>query len=168
MLETAIQPLAEIMSLATLESVKVWSQFIHPLVMWVLFATAIYALSLGLKVRQTRNAEGDAKKKLIREHYNIRHYKIASVLLALLTLNAFLAMAVTYINQGKIFFGSHLIVGLLVVSLVVISASLSPFMQRGNMWARNFHYVINIGVLGLFGWQAVTGMQVVQKIIGKL
>jgi hypothetical protein len=156
------------MSLAIPESVKVWSQFIHPIIMWVLLATAIYALYLGLKVRQTPNAKGDAKKELIKGRYNVKHYQVGSILLALLTLNAFLAMAVTYINTGKIFFGSHLIVGLIVVSLIVTSASLSPFMQRGNMWARNIHFALNIGVLGLFGWQAITGIQVVQNIVSKL
>ena len=156
------------MNLAIPESVKVWSQFIHPLIMWVLLATAIYALYLGLKVRQSRNAKGEAKKELIKGRYNISHYKVGSVLLSLLTLNAFFAMAVTYVNTGKIFFGSHLIVGLIVVNLIVISASLSPFMQRGNMWARNLHLAINIGVLGLFGWQAITGVRVVQKLISEL
>ena len=156
------------MSLAIPESVKVWSQFIHPIIMWVLLATAIYALYLGLKVRQSRNAKGDAKKELIKGRYNVKHYQVGSVLLALLTLNAFLAMAVTYINTGKIFFGSHLIVGLIVVSLIVTSASLSPFMQRGNMWARNIHFALNIGILGLFGWQTITGIQVVQNIVSKL
>jgi uncharacterized membrane protein len=136
--------------------------------MWVLLATAIYVLYLGLKIRQIRNAEGEAKKELVKGRYHIRHYQVGSVLLALLTLNAFLAMAVTYLNQGKIFFGSHLIVGLIVVSLIVTSASLSPFMQRGSLWARNSHFAINIGVLWLFGWQVITGIQVVQKLIGKL
>ena len=156
------------MNLAIPESVKVLSQFIHPLVMWVLLATAIYALYSGLKVRQSRNAKGEAKKELIKGRYNINHFKVGSVLLALLTLNAFFAMAVTYVNTGKIFFGSHLIVGLIVVSLIVTSASLSPFMQRGNIWARNLHLAINIGVLGLFGWQAITGVRVVQKLISEL
>lgn len=77
------------MSLAIPESVKVWSQFIHPIIMWVLLATAIYALYLGLKVRQSRNAKGDAKKELIKGRYNVKHYQVGSVLLALLTLNAF-------------------------------------------------------------------------------
>jgi hypothetical protein len=108
------------------------------------------------------------ENELIKGRYNIKHYQVGSVLLAVLTLNAFFAMAVTYVNHGKIFFGSHLIVGLTVVSLIVTSASLSPFMQRGNVWARNLHFTINIGVLGLFGWQAITGVQVVQKIISQL
>lgn len=149
-------------------SLKVWSQFVHPVVMWVLLIITIYTLYLGLKVRQTRNARSEVKKELIKGRYNIKHYKIASLLLAFLTLNAFFAMAVTYVNTGKIFFGSHLITGLIVVNLVVISASLSPFMQRGNMWARNVHLIIGTSILVLFGWQAITGTQVVQNIISKL
>lgn len=156
------------MNIVIPNSVKVWSQFIHPIIMWMLFATTIYTLYLGLKVRQTRNIKGKAKQELIKARYNLRHYKIASLLLAFITLNAFLAMAITYINTGKIFFGSHLIVGLIVTSLIVISASLSPFMQRGNVLARNIHLTLGISILGLFGWQVITGMQVVQNIISKL
>lgn len=156
------------MNIVIPNSFKVWSQFVHPILMWVLLATTIYALYLGLKVRQTRKVTGEVKKELIRGRYNIKHYKIASLLLAFLTLNAFFAMAVTYVNTGKIFFGSHLIAGLIVVSLTVISASLSPFMQRGNMWARNAHLAIGMSILILFGWQAITGTQVVNNLINKL
>lgn len=156
------------MNIVIPNSVKVWSQFIHPIIMLVLLATTIYALYLGLKVRQTRKIKGEAKKELIKSRYNIKHYKIASLLLAFLTLNAFLAMAVTYVNTGKIFFGSHLIIGLIVTSLIVTSASLSPFMQRGNIWARNIHLAIGLSILGLFGWQTITGIQVLQNIISKL
>lgn len=150
------------------ESIKVWSQFIHPVLMSMLLATAIYALYLGLKVRQIRSAEGEIKKELIKGRYNIRHHQIGSILLAFITIGAFAAMVVTYINNGKLFFGPHLIVGLTTVSLIVISASLTPLMQKGNMWARNVHLALNIGVLGLFSWQAITGVQIVQKIISKL
>ena len=156
------------MNIVILNSIKVWSQFIHPIIMYMLLLTTIYALYLGLKVRQTRKIKGEAKKELIKGQYNIRHYKIASLLLAFLTLNAFLAMAVTYINTGKIFFGSHLVVGLVVTSLIVISASLSPFMQRGNLWARNIHLAIGLSILSLFGWQTITGTQVIQNIINQL
>lgn len=156
------------MNIAIPESIKVWSQFIHPVLMWVLLATTVYALYLGLKIRQIRSAEGETKKKLIKGRYNIRHYEIGSILLAFITIGAFLAMAVTYLNNGKIFFGSHLVIGLIIVSLVVTSASLSPLMQRGSMWARNVHFALNIGVLGLFSWQAITGVRVIQNIISKM
>ena len=156
------------MNIAISDSLKVWSQFIHPTVMWLLLAIAIYISYLGIKIRQGRTATGEVKKEIIRGRYNIKHYQIASLLLAFLTINAFLAMAVTYINTGKIFFGSHLIAGLVIVNLIVISASLSPFMQRGSIWARNIHFALGMSILILFGWQAFTGTQVVQNIISKM
>jgi uncharacterized membrane protein len=50
-------------------------------------------------------------------------------------------------------------------ALIAISASLTPFMQKGNDIARYSHISINIALLSLFGWQAVTGTQIVQKIL---
>jgi uncharacterized membrane protein len=52
--------------------------------------------------------------------------------------------------------------------LIAVSASLSPFMQKGNNWARFTHIALNIVLLGLFGWQAITGMQIVERIISKM
>jgi hypothetical protein len=49
------------MSFEIPESIKVYSQFVHPVMMWVLFALTCYALYLGIKVRRTRSAE--AKKE---------------------------------------------------------------------------------------------------------
>jgi hypothetical protein len=31
--------------------------------------------------------------------------------------------------------------------------------------ARNTHIALNIGLVGLFGWQALTGMEIVQRIL---
>ena len=42
--------------------IKPWLNFIHPVLMWVLLAVSIYALYLGVKVRQTRTAEGEVRK----------------------------------------------------------------------------------------------------------
>lgn len=147
------------------ESIKFWSQFIHPLVMLTLLATAIYALYLGLKIRESRYAEGETRKELLKGQYRIRHYQVGSLLLAFMVISPVFAMAVTYINKGKLILGPHLIVGLTTVILIAVSASLSPLMQKGNLWARNIHFTLNIGVLGLFSWQLITGLAIVQKII---
>lgn len=80
------------MSLAIPESVKFGSQFIHPVLMWVLLATAIYALYLGLKIRQTRNGEGETKKELIQGRYNVRHYQIGSISLAFIPIPIYLGI----------------------------------------------------------------------------
>lgn len=156
------------MSLEIPPSIKIWSQFAHPLMMWVLLALTIYALYLGIQVRRTRNAEADVRKELIKGKYNIKHYQIGSVLFALMVLGTLGGMAITYINNGKLFVGPHLLVGLTMTGLISISAALSPYMQKGLDWARYTHIVLNIGLLGLFGWQAVSGMEIVQRIISKM
>lgn len=166
-LSIAVKPVSA-MNLAIPPWIKTWSQFIHPTVMLVLLAIALYALYLGLKIQQTRNAEGEAKKALIKGRYNVRHHQVGSVLLAFMVISPIFAMAVTYINNGKLILGPHLVVGLTTAGLIAAAASLAPLMQQGNMWARNTHIGLNTGVLVLFGWQLITGLQIVQKIVGDL
>nr|WP_201280639.1 DUF4079 domain-containing protein [Hassalia byssoidea] len=146
-------------------SVKYWLNFIHPVLMWALLLLSIYAAYLGLQVQRTRHAQGEQKKELIKGKYNVKHYQIGSILLGLMVAGAIAAMAVTYINNGKLFFGSHLLAGLGMTSLIAFSASLSPFMQKGANWARMTHILLNFVLLGLFTWQAITGVQIVQKIL---
>ncbi len=150
------------------ESIKVWSQFGHPLMMWVLLGLTIYALYLGVQIRRTRSAEGEDKKKLIQGRFNTRHHQIGSVLLAVMVLGTLGGMAVTYINNGKLFVGPHLLVGLGMTGMIATSAALTPYMQKGNSWARYSHIVLNVALLGLFGWQAVSGMQIVQRIVERI
>jgi hypothetical protein len=153
------------MSLAMLESIKPWLNFIHPVMMWVLFALTIYALYSGMQIRRTRTSEGEEKKALIKGKFNIRHYQMGSALLALMVIGTLGGMAVTYINNGKLFVGPHLLAGLGMTGLIATSAALVPFMQKGNTAARYTHITLNVVLVGLFGWQAVTGMQIVQRIL---
>ncbi|MDB9447119.1 DUF4079 domain-containing protein [Anabaena sp. CS-542/02] len=153
------------MNLELSPEVKYWLNFFHPLTMWGLLALSLYAAYLGLQVQRTRSAQGDVKKELIKGKYNIKHYQVGSVLLALMVTGAIGGMAVTYINNGKLFVGPHLLAGLGMTSLIALSAALSPFMQKGANWARITHITLNFGLLGLFTWQAITGVQIVQRIL---
>lgn len=157
-----------LMNLEIPESIKTWSQFFHPALMWLLFALTTYALYLGIKVRRTRSAEGEEKKTLIKGKYNVRHYQIGSLVLALMVIGSLGGMVVTYINNGKLFVGPHLLAGMGMTGLIALSAALSPLMQKGEDWARYTHIFLNIVIVGLFGWQAVTGMDIVQRIISKM
>ncbi len=156
------------MNLEIPQSVKVWSQFIHPVLMWVLLAISFYALYLGLQIRRTRSAEGELKKELIKGKFNVKHHQMGSLLLALMVTVAIVGMGVTYINNGKLFVGPHLLAGLGMMALIAIAASLTPLMQKGNNLARNTHIFLNVVLLGLFGWQAVTGVEILQRIISKM
>ncbi len=148
-----------------LETIKPWLNFFHPIAMWALFALTLYALYLGFQIRRTRKAEGEKKKNLIKGKFNIRHHQMGAALLAFMVLGSIGGMAVTYINNGKLFFGPHLLVGLAMTGLIASAAALVPFMQKGNDLARYTHIGLNLVLVGLFGWQAVTGMQIVQKIL---
>ncbi len=139
--------------------------FAHPITMWALLALTLYTMYLGVQIRRTRAAEGDAKKELIKQKFNLKHHQASSLLLALMVMGTIGGMAATYINNQKLFVGPHLLAGLGMTALIAISASLTPFMQKGNGVARYSHISINIALLGLFGWQAVTGTQIVQKIL---
>ncbi|NDJ24937.1 DUF4079 family protein [Nostoc sp. B(2019)] len=153
------------MSLELSPSVKYGLNFFHPVMMWALLALSIYAAYLGLQVQRTRNAQGEEKKELIKGRYNVRHYQMGSILLALMVAGAIGGMAVTYINNGKLFVGPHLLAGLGMTGLIAFSASLSPYMQKGANWARATHILLNFALLGLFLWQAISGVQIVQKIL---
>ena len=139
--------------------------FLHPLAMWALLALSGYAMFLGIKAKKTRTADAETRKTLIKGQFAKRHYLYGSAVLAVMVLGTFGGMAVTYINNGKLFVGPHLLVGIAMSSMLVVAAALSPLMQQGNLIARKIHVGLNMGVVTLFLWQAVTGMQIVNKIL---
>lgn len=150
------------------DAVKTWSQFGHPILMWVLLGITVYALYLGIQSSKIRSADKETRKELVKKNFTQRHHKMGSILLALMVLGNIGGMAVTYINNGKLFVGPHLLAGLGMVGLIAVSASLVPYMQKGNSLARNTHVSLNVLLLGLFGWQAVSGMQILQKIVDRI
>lgn len=155
------------MNLDSLADLKPYLSFFHPVTMWILLALALYTLYLGAQVRRTRLAEGEPKKELIKGRFATRHHQIGSILLALMVIGAIGGITVTYINNGKILIGPHLFAGLAIVGLISTSAALVPFMQK-HTWVRSIHVSLNLVLLGLFGWQAVTGVQIVQKIVSHM
>lgn len=156
------------MALEIPDAVKTWSQFGHPIFMWVLLGMTIYALYLGIQSSKIRDADKETRKELIQKDFTQRHHKIGSILLSLMVLGSLGGMAVTYINNGKLFVGPHLLVGLGMTGIIATSASLVPYMQKGSSIARYTHVSLNVLLLGLFGWQAFSGMQIVQKILDRI
>jgi hypothetical protein len=139
--------------------------FLHPVLMWVLLGLSGYAMVLGLKAKKTRTASAEDRKELIKGQFARRHYLFGSLLLALMVLGTVGGMAVTYLNNGKLFVGPHLLVGLAMTALIALAAALSPLMQQGNLVARKVHVGLNMALMTLFLWQAVTGMQIVNKLL---
>jgi Protein of unknown function (DUF4079) len=149
-------------------NIKPYLNFIHPALMWILLATSLYAMYLGFQIRKTRTATGEEKKQLIQGKFNVRHHQIGSIVLAVMVLGSIGAIAVTYINNGKLFVGPHLIVGLSMTGAIAVSAALSPYMQKGLDWARYTHIGINLVIVSLFGWQAFSGVEILLRIVSKM
>ncbi|MEY2858822.1 MAG: hypothetical protein RLZZ74_3135 [Cyanobacteriota bacterium] len=150
------------------DGIKTWSQFGHPILMWVLLGLTAYAFYLGLQFKKIRTVDKETRKELIKKKFGERHHQAGSILLALMVVGNIGGMAITYINNGKLFVGPHLLAGLGMTGLIAVSASLVPLMQKGNNLARNTHVSLNIVLLGLFGWQALTGMEIVKKILDRI
>jgi hypothetical protein len=154
------------MSLDDLAVLKPYLSFFHPIAMGIVLVIALYAMYLGVQVRRARLADGDLKKELVKGRFAIRHQQMGSILLALMVMGAIGGITMTYLNNGKIVIGPHLFAGLGMVGLVSTSAALVPFMQKQD-WVRNLHLLLNLMLLGLFGWQTVTGIEIVQKILSQ-
>ncbi|MEB3296599.1 MAG: DUF4079 domain-containing protein [Cyanobacteriota bacterium] len=146
------------------ESLAYSLNFLHPLLMWALLGLSAYALSLGIQAKKTRTADAETRKQLIKGQFAKRHFLIGGLMLALMVIGTFGGMAVTYLNNGKLFVGPHLLVGIGMTSLVALAVALVPLIQQGNLVARKAHVGLNMLMMTLFLWQAVTGMQILNKI----
>ena len=82
--------------------------FAHPLSEWGLLAAGGWALYLGIKAKKTRTGTPEQRKELVPKKFAQRHYLWGSILLAVMTLGTLGGMAVTYLNNGKLFVGPHL------------------------------------------------------------
>jgi hypothetical protein len=146
------------------ESLGFTLNFLHPLLMWLLLALSGYAMLLGIKAKKTRTADAETRKQLIKGQYAKRHFQVGGLLLALMVLGTFGGMAVTYLNNGKLFVSPHLLVGIGMTCLVALAVALIPLVQQGNLIARKAHVGLNMLMMTLFLWQAVTGMQILNRI----
>lgn len=142
--------------------------FFHPVLMSVTLMIAFYALYLGVQYRRARTAEGETKKAMMGKRYNLKHFQIGSLFLVLMVMGSIGGMAVTYLNNGKLFFGAHLLAGLGLAALAALSAALAPLMQQGKEWARLTHISINVSLVGIFLWQTITGFDIVQRILAQM
>ena len=137
---------------------------VHPLMMWLLLAAGAYAMYLGIKAKKVRTGTPEQRKALVRGKFAQRHFLWGSALMVVMVFGTLSGMAVTYLNNGKLFVGPHLLVGLVMTGMIAAASALSPLMQRGDLMARKAHVGLNMGMMTLFLWQAVSGMQIMNRI----
>ncbi|KAK4535637.1 hypothetical protein CDCA_CDCA05G1662 [Cyanidium caldarium] len=140
---------------------------VHPITMGVLLVATSFVFYLGYQARQLRTTtDGEVKRRLASQRPGQKHHQLAGVILAVMTITTFEGMGNTFARTGKLFPGPHLYAGLTLVALMSSMASLAPFMLRGNVAARNAHFLMAFGVLGTFAWQLQSGLEIVAKLLG--
>jgi Protein of unknown function (DUF4079) len=68
-------------------------------------------------------------------------------------------------HYGSLGHSPHLLAGLMVVSLVLLSAGSASQIRGDHPWARPLHLGINLLLLLGFGWVGFSGWEVVQKYL---
>ena len=149
-----------------LESLFFSLNFVHPLMEWALLGLGGWVLYLGINAKKVRTGTSEQRKALVSGKFAQRHFLWGSLFLAAMVVGNLGGMVVTYINNEKLFVDAHLVVGLLMSGMSAVGAALSPLMLRGSQAARQIHVAIGMSMLSLFLWQAFTGMEILNKIVG--
>jgi hypothetical protein len=95
------------------------------------------------------------------------HYITGWVMVGLVLLLLAIGLVGTLGHYGTLGHSGHLIAGLSVVALVVLSAGSSTLISPTRSWARAVHVGTNIALLVGFTWVSFTGWEVVQKYLEK-
>ncbi len=95
----------------------------------------------------------------------VTHYSIGWVMVSLVLLLLAIGLVGTFGHYGNLGHSAHLIAGLSVVALVLISAGSSTLISPKRPWAGAVHVGANIALLLGFTWVSLTGWAVVQKYL---
>ena len=93
----------------------------------------------------------------------LTHYITGWVMVGLVLLLLAIGLVGTLGHYGTLGHSGHLIAGLSVVFLVLLSAGSSILISSERPWARAVHVGTNIVLFVGFTWVSLTGWQVVQK-----
>jgi hypothetical protein len=93
------------------------------------------------------------------------HYGIGSSMVTLVLLLLAVGIIGTLGHFGSLGHSPHLLAGLMVVVLVLVSAGSATQISLKRPWARNLHISTNIALFVGFAWVSLTGWTVVQKYL---
>jgi hypothetical protein len=93
------------------------------------------------------------------------HYTIGIILVLLVLLLLSIGLIGTIGHYGSLGHSSHLIAGLIVVCLVLLSAWSSTRIHPSRSWARTLHVTTNVTLFFAFLFVGLTGLNVVQQYL---
>lgn len=144
---------------------------IHPGVMFFVLYSSLFTAYYGYQYRVLRTEgktmDPEKRKELAAQKPKQMHEMSGSLILGGGIGTTILGCMNTYFRAGKLFPGPHLFIGAAICGGWAISASLTPYMAKGNEGARYAHIGINTFITGLFFWQVYTGLEITFKVISK-
>ena len=93
------------------------------------------------------------------------HYQIGGSMVLLVLLLLGIGIVGTLGHFGSLGHSQHLIAGLVVVGLVLVSVVSATLISPQRTWARSLHITTNIILLIGFVWVSLSGWSVVQKYL---
>ena len=109
----------------------------------------------------------EERSTLMKGGHKDKHVSLGSIILGT---GVFLSMEgglSTYWRTGELFFGDHLIYGMILTAFWAISYTLTPAMQNGNVAAKNAHFGLNLLGLVVFTYQVGTGLEITGNVLAK-
>eukprot|EP01038_Epipyxis_sp_PR26KG_P004035 gene4035-5772_t len=106
----------------------------------------------------------ETRKTLLGENLKDKHFTTGSTLLGVGVTVSILGAFNTFMRSGKLYPGPHLYAGMAITILWAVAAALVPSMQKGNEGARIAHIGLNGINVALFGWQVITGLDIMVKV----
>ncbi|MGI8504197.1 MAG: DUF4079 domain-containing protein [Hassallia sp.] len=148
-------------SFVWLWKIAAWSMGLSLLAYLLLAVTGV----LMFQVRTSRrlsfmSAFGEENQK-VRD----LHFLIGCCMVSLVMLLLAIGIVGTYGHFGSLGHSSHLLAGLIVVALVLVSAFSATQISQRKSWARPLHIGTNIILFIGFTWVSITGWIVVQKYL---
>lgn len=130
-------------------------------------AAHVAKLKTGLPLQDEIDALQKERKELSSLNARDKHFGQGATLAFLGTAFAIEGPLNTYARAGKLFPGPHLYAGAGLVVLWALAGAMVPAMTKGNDTARAVHIGANVGGIGLFTWQVVSGWPILLKVIEK-
>ncbi|MEA5507112.1 DUF4079 domain-containing protein [Halotia wernerae UHCC 0503] len=141
--------------------IAAWSMGLSIMAYLLLAITGIWMF----KVRTSQDFSSFIR--IIGGHRGVRslHYTIGITMVSLVLLLLAIGIVGTLGHFGSLGQSSHLVAGLIVVGLVLLSAFSATQISARRTWARPLHIGVNIILFGSFAWVSITGWSVVQKYL---
>ena len=122
--------------------------------------------STGYRLQEIKKLQ-EERGVLIKGDHRNKHINMGAFILGTGVFLSFVGALSTYWRTGELFFGDHLIYGMVLTMFWCISYALTPAMQSGNIAAKNTHFGLNVLGLLFFTYQVGTGLEITGNVLAK-